>query len=45
MTGLRMFISYEEESELLAEAIDGLAWVAKSKAPTYGAANREEVEL
>jgi aryl carrier-like protein len=29
----------------LAEAIDGLAWVAKSKAPTSGAGRREEIEL
>jgi len=29
----------------LAEAIDGLLWVAKSKAPTRGAVDREEIEL
>jgi len=29
----------------LAEAIDGLAWAARSKAPTYGAGKREEIEL
>lgn len=29
----------------LAEVIDGLAWVTKSKAPTYGAADREEIDL
>ena len=29
----------------LAEAIDGLLWVEKSKAPTRGAVDREEIEL
>lgn len=29
----------------LAGAIDALSWLAKPKAPTYGAANREEIEL
>jgi hypothetical protein len=29
----------------LAEAIDGLAWLGKSKAPSRRPANREEIEL
>lgn len=29
----------------LAEVIDGLSWVAKAKAPTHGASDREEIEL
>jgi AMP-binding enzyme C-terminal domain/AMP-binding enzyme/Phosphopantetheine attachment site len=29
----------------LAEAMDGLAWLGKSKAPSQQAANREEIEL
>jgi aryl carrier-like protein len=29
----------------LAEVIDGLSWLAKSKAPSGGAMNREEIEL
>jgi hypothetical protein len=29
----------------MAEAIEGLSWVAKAKAPAHGARGREEVEL
>jgi hypothetical protein len=29
----------------LAEGIDGLSWVARSKVPVHAAANREEIEL
>jgi len=29
----------------LAEVIDGLSWLAKAKAPTPGASDREEIEL
>ena len=29
----------------LAEAVDGLSWVEKSKAPSYDADDREEIEV